>query len=375
MDELKVCSYLHRLKTLQKMCISSSPGDPTALLIIPGIDGRNNRESVILLKYLFYGAIGRELLGNSMVDDALEEMVLLIQESSVSVIYTSMSKKICGEILSASPFLIEYMPLQEEEDEIDLQQARKVYDFKRMILESIPAGSVIGMSIPIGYDTVQDVESWPLLQSFALDSVLCPIGFFTARYNIADLSEYLNIAYRAVDEYCVDNSISILRKSVLSHVNQTIALLDGPTGPTRSIVTSGDAVGPLEMLYEFGELKCLNPHENSGIAPLDQAHRPVLLFGSETNSIGASGGLYPKGWQKTTADCHVHTVLEGCEPSTGIRFCRTYFLKNGNSLPLLKDTEALVGLDIENEDGEVEGKQKEGIFSFMILLFIIQIII
>lgn len=317
MNELKICSFIHRIETLQKLCLGINEGDPTALLIIPGIDSRNNKESMTLLKYLFNGSVGRELNDNSMVEDSLEEMVFLIQETSVSVIYDSNSKKICSPLLSAIPFLIEYMPQPEEENEIDLQQTRKVEDFKRMMLEAITPGSVIGMSIPIGYDTVQDVESWPLLQSFALDSVVFPTGFLTARYQIVDLSEYLNLIYRGVDEYCVDKAIGILRKSVIPHVNQTIAQLDSQYGSQRAAVCAGDAVGPLEMLYEFGEMEYLDPSVNSS---MDQSQRPVLLFGPQTSSIGAARGGYPKGWRDTVAGNSMHTVIEGCEPSTGIRY-------------------------------------------------------
>jgi hypothetical protein len=192
--------FYERLQSLQRLVAGrKSPDDPAALLVIPGLDGRQNKESATLIKYLFGGVVGRELLNNTTLDDALEEMVLLIQERSVSVIYTSAAKKQCGELLAACPFLIEYMPTPAEEEEIDLVQARKVADFKRMMLESVPPGTTVGMSIPIGYESVLDVESWPLLQAFALDTVVCPTGFFTARYNVADLSELLGIVYRTVD--------------------------------------------------------------------------------------------------------------------------------------------------------------------------------
>ena len=359
-NALSVNAFLHRLKTLQKQCTHRRPEDPSALLVIPGLDGRSNKESVTLLKYLFGGIVGRELLNSSGIDDALEEMVLLIQETSVSVIYTSSAKKICGPMLSACPFLIEYMPLLDEEEEIDLLQSRKVSDFKRMMLECVPPGSTIGMSIPIGYDSVLDVESWPLLQSFALDTVICPTGFFTSRYTVADMSEMLSIIYRTVDEYSVDNAIAVLRKSILPHIMQTIAILDGPTGSQRALVVASDAIGPLEMLYEFGEMECMSLSEASGsglgsgtiVSPLDPAHRPVLLFGAHSSAVGAAGGRYPKGWQDTMAGDSLHVVVEGCEPSTGIRFCRCYFLRRGKCLPYLKDAEALVGGDDEDDMDE-----------------------
>lgn len=117
-DELKSCSHLHRFQTLQKLCIVDNVGDPTALLIIPSIDGRNNKESMTLLQFLFAGTVGWGLLDNRPINEALEEIVLLIQENSVSVIYNSTAKRACYSILSVCPNLIEYMPLREEEDEV-----------------------------------------------------------------------------------------------------------------------------------------------------------------------------------------------------------------------------------------------------------------
>jgi hypothetical protein len=44
----------------------------------------------------------------------------------------------------------------------------------------------------LGID-LQDTENWPLLQSFALDSVVCPTGFFTSRYAVIDITETLDV--------------------------------------------------------------------------------------------------------------------------------------------------------------------------------------
>lgn len=81
--------FLHRLKSLQSLCSSENPKYPDALVFIPGIDGRQNKGSQIILKYLFQGSVGRELY-EGILDtqfEALEEIVLVIQESSVSVFW------------------------------------------------------------------------------------------------------------------------------------------------------------------------------------------------------------------------------------------------------------------------------------------------
>ena len=86
-------------------------------------------------------------------------------------------------------------------------------------------------------------------------------------------------------------------------------------GPVRV----GVIAGPLEMLYEFGKLDC--QHSNgtkSGPVPTDELRRPIVLLGPQTSSIGSTNCL-TEDWHNETAANHVHTVLEGCDPATGIR--------------------------------------------------------
>lgn len=112
------CSTGHRIKTLQKELRSSSNEDPTALLIVPGLDGRNNKESMTLLKFIFFGSVSMDLFKNSLVEDALEEMVLLILENSISIVYSRIAKELCGNALSSCQNLIEYISSDEEQDEV-----------------------------------------------------------------------------------------------------------------------------------------------------------------------------------------------------------------------------------------------------------------
>ena len=112
------CSSGHRIKTLQKTLRLSRNGNPTALLIVPGLDGRNNKESMTLLKFIFFGSVAMDLFKNSLVDDALEEMILLILENSVSIVYNSTAKKICGDALSSCQNLTEYVSTDEDQDEV-----------------------------------------------------------------------------------------------------------------------------------------------------------------------------------------------------------------------------------------------------------------
>jgi hypothetical protein len=69
---------------------------PTALLFVCGQDGRFNKGSMSVLKYLFRGGVGRDLFEggdtfNDPNDEPLEELVLFIKRNSVSIICRSYS--------------------------------------------------------------------------------------------------------------------------------------------------------------------------------------------------------------------------------------------------------------------------------------------
>jgi len=162
------------------------------------------------------------------------------------------AKKILSPLLINIPCLIEYLSTIEEEEEIDSQQARKCCDFKRMMLSSISSDAGVGLSIPIGYDDIMEVENWPIIQSFALDIVYQPTGFFTSRYKIADITIHLEVLFRTVDGYYIDQAIHTIYRTIRPHMIQSISMLDASTAEQRMRVIADDVAGPLEILYDFG---------------------------------------------------------------------------------------------------------------------------
>lgn len=81
------------------------------------------------------------------------------------------------------------------------------------------------------------------------------------------------------------------------------------------IPLTGDIAGPLELLYEFGELVRSHP----SCLPLNDSHRPVVLFGTWTSYIGTPEQC-PMNWQDEVVGYSKHAVIEGSEPSTGLRY-------------------------------------------------------
>ena len=119
-DILKENFFLHRLSNLQALCSSSNLELPNALVFVPGLDGKQNKGSLMILKYLFQGAVGRDLYEASLDEglDCLEEIVLVIQESSVSIFWSNAAKAVISPILNTFPYVLEYCPTQEEEDDV-----------------------------------------------------------------------------------------------------------------------------------------------------------------------------------------------------------------------------------------------------------------
>ena len=342
-----------RLQSLQRLCSSSDEQYPSGLLFVPGVDGKSNKGSATILKYLFEGAVNHDLLDGILSDklETLEEMILLIQETSVSVVYTHEMKEQLKPWFAACPLLIEYTSTATEESDVDVMQERKCLDFKRMMLEAVPEGASIGIPIPLGYEGVMDVETWPILQAFAMEEVLCSTGFFTQRYNVVDITEFLDILYCTLDTPHVNYAIRTMHQSVVPHMEQTLSILDALTADQRARVTVEDILGPLDMLFEFGELQTSNS--------TDPTLRPIVLIGQDTLQLGSSSrsGL-PGTWlQSRVGTRSTHCVVEACEPSSGMRWCRTYMLQRGKRLPTIKDTNALVQL--ADQDDESGGASEE----------------
>ena len=82
-------NFLNRLSALQRLCSDHDSNFPKALLFIPGQDGRTNKGSITVLKYLLRGAVSKDLFDETIESqfEPLEEMVLLVKHSSLSVIW------------------------------------------------------------------------------------------------------------------------------------------------------------------------------------------------------------------------------------------------------------------------------------------------
>ncbi len=117
--------------------------------------------------------------------------------------------------------------------------------------------------------------------------------------------------FRTVDSCYCDNAVSTMHKTARPHMLQTIAMLDAATADQRAKLSAEDVAGPLEMLYEFGEM--------DAAGALDPSTKPVVLFGRDTADFAVGNGQHTSKWSEALVGASLHTVIEGCEPSSGLR--------------------------------------------------------
>jgi hypothetical protein len=116
-----------------------------------------------------------------------------------------------------------------------------------------------------------------------------------------------------LDIYCILHALEVTKSTIVPHVEQLISIMDTSLPSQRMKLNADDVLGPLEMMYEFGEL------ESAG--SLDKIPPPIVLFGENTIHIGQLHPTFIKstGWRTLCIDDSLHSVLEGCEPITGMR--------------------------------------------------------
>ena len=115
--------------------------------------------------------------------------------------------------------------------------------------------------------------------------------------------------FRTVDGFYVDSALKITHDMVVSHMNQAIAILDCPTVAQRQRLTADDVLGPLHVLFEFGEL------EAAGL--VEKMMHPSIWLGPATNELHTMKKA--AGWEDEVIGRATHLVIESSEPSTGMR--------------------------------------------------------
>ena len=211
---------MHRLRLLQAACAPlGSPGaQPEAWLFVCGVDGKDNWGSAAALRWLLLGESGRGLLeervrpffvGNDVplasdadreaVAEALEETVLLVTRTTVSVLYDARAAPALATLL-VCPGLREYV-VDGANGDVDAAEAAKAAGFVRLVACEVgAAGARVGVVLPRG------AESAPVWKSnLQPDFNVRVCDRFDARFS--DVLRELDESNRSVQKSAESTSI------------------------------------------------------------------------------------------------------------------------------------------------------------------------
>lgn len=121
----------------------------------------------------------------------------------------------------------------------------------------------------------------------------------------------LQIIFRTVDAFYVDKAVSMLQTAIIPHMNQTLDNFNTHyhhSVDNRKDITADEVATQLQMLFEFGEL-------DASFA-VDPVLKPAVYMGPQFHAIG---NTLSSKWKTEVVGDNLSSVVEGCEPSTGLR--------------------------------------------------------
>jgi hypothetical protein len=153
-----------RLKALQA-AVAAAGVD--GLLFVGGIDGKNHAGTREALAWLLTGLSGRNLFGVSALDAGLDEVVLLIMADAVRLYVPKALWVGLQPRLGRWRRLQVWMPPDAIVDDVEAVEEHKIRSFIAMVRGVYSIGVPLPSTEPTTGPTAA-VESWPLVQSFAL---------------------------------------------------------------------------------------------------------------------------------------------------------------------------------------------------------------
>ena len=105
------------------------------------------------------------------------------------------------------------------------------------------------------------------------------------------------------------------------HSQQFLGVLNTKGSYARSSLTPDDLLGPLDSLYDFGEM--------GTVYPPDPTLRPVALLGADSTMLGSCPNFHDaasSGWRSKLIgeESNIHLTVEACDPKSGLRWYDTF---------------------------------------------------
>eukprot|EP00667_Euglena_gracilis_P001036 EG_transcript_1037 len=285
-----------------------------AILFIGGVDSRNSVECAKAINFLLLGHSGPLLQSEVLGDDVFEEAMVLVHRGGVRIYATPLMARRLGAV-AAGFANCEVLTLDEKSfRDQDYFEEHKVNCFKEMVcgLETI--------GIPESGDARRTIETWPIIQSYAVDD-RGTRRFFTMAHRVVDVTAELAAVYGGVDPHCFASLMLTSFEAFRRHWDTMLDNLDSLYGahkatepnPHLSPRDVQDFIAePLSSYFTYGTLRISETLHAHGIS------QPTIWFGRQTKD-GTEGDDQP-----------LHFTVMMHDPQSPIWCARTYFLSTGH---------------------------------------------
>lgn len=207
--------------------------------------------------------------------DALEDTVLFITYSTVSIYYNPEAANVVDPIISRWKNVLEYQLPQSLLDDATQWENTKIQSFVEMVMGKCESEKI---GLPVDSRDPMKAETWPLIQAYGVDNH--QRGFFTMHHTVMDCASDLRQVLSLPDE--TSTKALIHHQSSLSrHWTEFLTHVDHVGHPDERLVkTEKDLVEDLASFYEFGIVR----HAALGLSVRPTRGARVLL-GTRSNDL------------------------------------------------------------------------------------------
>lgn len=332
------------------------------VIIIPGVDGGHNQGSQQLIKFLFLGESGLNLHNCSIDDDELEELVLTVSPSHLSIFCIPPIKDKVLQLSKLCANVTVFCQNSNDYGDTDADEVFKINSFAKMVY----GYTAFYVTLPDVNGTELEgknkmaIEQWPLIQAYALEDWTVGggnKGFFTMKNKVFGL---INVAYWSMlgkyDSRIAGNLYTDAVTTLSRHWGSIILSLDSKTAAERTKTNEDNLVEPLLTYFLYG---CMSLPDKESKRLEDENERPKIIVGRDAPGEALCGkASSSREIGSYMGAVSTHFVVEAQDPLTSIRAVRTYFLSNGgstqhSSLTLLGSAQEMsMGIDKDHTERE-----------------------
>ncbi|CAK91731.1 unnamed protein product (macronuclear) [Paramecium tetraurelia] len=299
----------YRIKKIEKVCLKENVD---GLLIINGIDSKENYEYTKLMNWVFLGHSGIEIETNEYLDNTLSETIFVITKDHMRAYCDQQGFRQLKPYLLQMPNLKLFVPTIKEDENKDESEVLKMAQFVKM-MQGLKR---IGVLLP--QEKNRNIEKWPIIQGYGL----LGNGFFSMQHEIVNMTERINQLYKPHDKHSMKTLINVVSQRLNGHVSGSVQLLSEIAIKKRPAVTSEQMV---EIFLDTFEIE-----ENKYVKRSNKL-TPTVTFGNCSSQ----------------EKLPLHLTMESSDLYSSLRFSRTYFLtkqvsKENVIIPIHDDFEHFV---------------------------------